>query len=205
MGDPDEYIERIIAGAAELFRNYGIRAVTMDSIAGHLGISKRTIYERFHDKDELLYAVLVNMIEKQKAKIEKIVNESPDVLSAVFTMIKMGRDHMAAMNPIISSDLKKYHSNVLKRLKETCENPDYESAQRIFREGISQGVFRDDLDVSILSRTFSSMGKIAGDMTLFPPEKFMQRDLIKNIFVNYLRGISTPEGIKIIDSLELEI
>ena len=54
----EEYDARIIGGAAELFRIYGIKAVTMDMIANHLGISKRTIYERFNDKDALLYAVI---------------------------------------------------------------------------------------------------------------------------------------------------
>lgn len=205
MNSPDEYNERIVAGAAELFRSFGIRAVTMDDIAGHLGISKRTIYERFHDKDELLYAVLVNMIEKQKEKIEKIVKDSPDVISAIFIMIKAGRDHMESMNPLISSDLKKYHTGVLKRLKATCGHPDFESAGRIFKAGIEQGVFRGDLDVEILSRTFSSMGTVIGDENLFPPDNFMHRDLVRNIIVNYLRGISTPEGLAIIDSLEPEI
>lgn len=205
MNSPDEYNERIVAGAAELFRTYGIKAVTMDSIAGHLGISKRTIYEGFHDKDELLYAVLINMIGKQKEKIEKILKESPDIISAIFTMIRTGRDHMESMNPLISSDLKKYHNGVLQRLKETCGHPDFESAGRIFKAGIEQGVFRSDLDVEILSRTFSSMGTVMDDANLFPPDNFMHRDLVRNIVVNYLRGISTPEGIKIIDSLESDI
>ena len=49
-----EIRERIIEGAANLFKTYGIRTVTMDSLAAHLGISKRTIYEVFSDKDELL-------------------------------------------------------------------------------------------------------------------------------------------------------
>jgi len=205
MNSFDEYNERILAGAAELFRIYGIKAVTMDTIASRLGISKRTIYERFHDKDELLFAVIVSMIEKQKETTEKILAESPDIISAIFTMIKMGRDHVASMNPLISSDLKKYHSSVLRRIKETCGHPDYESANKMFKAGIEQGVFRDDINVEILSRAFSSMGKIMGDPDLFPPGTYMYRDLVMNIIVNYLRGISTPEGIAFIDSHESEI
>lgn len=205
MNNSDEYNERIVAGAAELFRIYGIRAVTMDTIASHLGISKRTIYERFHDKDELLYAVIVSMIERQKDMIEKILVESPEAISAVFTMIRMGRDHVASMNPLISSDLKKYHSNVLRRIKETCGHPDYESANKMFKAGMEQGVFRDDINVEILSRTLNRMGAIMGDTDLFPPDYFMHRDLVRNIIVNFLRGISTREGIAIIESHESEL
>ena len=68
-----EIRERIIEGAAHLFKIYGIRAVTMDSLASHLGISKRTIYEVFSDKDELLVSVLQWMGEKQKALVSRIL------------------------------------------------------------------------------------------------------------------------------------
>ena len=63
--------ERIIEGAAELFKTYGIKSVTMDSLANHLGMSKRTIYEVFSDKDELLIGVLKRMAEKQKESGKK--------------------------------------------------------------------------------------------------------------------------------------
>ena len=102
----EEYDARIIAGAAELFRVYGIRAVTMDAIASHLGISKRSIYERFIDKDTLLFAVINSMIEKQRETMEGILAGSPDVITAIFTIIRMGRDHAATMNPLISADLR---------------------------------------------------------------------------------------------------
>ena len=205
MNDSDEYNKRIVAGAAELFRIYGIKAVTMDTIASHLGMSKRTIYEQFHDKDELLYAVIVSMMKRQKDMTEKILASSPDVIAAIFTMIKMGRNHVETMNPLISSDLKKYHSSVLSRLEANRENPDYDLAQTIIRAGVEQGVFRENLSIDILGRIFSIMGKIIGDTNLFPPEKFIQRDLIRSVILNYLRGISTPKGIARIDAMEIEI
>jgi AcrR family transcriptional regulator len=202
MNQSQEYDSRIIAGAAELFRMYGIRAVTMDTIAQHLGISKRTIYERFHDKDELLFAVMSSMIAKQKEKVESILNTSPNVIAAIFTMVRIGRDHAAAMNPLIGSDLRKYHSNVMQRIRESCENPDYEGARKIFSRGIEEGLIREDIDIEIVSRCFSGLGKMAGDENIFPPEKFAQTDLIRNTLLNYLRGISTDRGRMLIDEMD---
>ena len=72
MNQMEEYDARIIAGAAELFRTYGIRAVTMDTIAAHIGVSKRSIYERFIDKDTLLFAVMDSMIARQREMIQRI-------------------------------------------------------------------------------------------------------------------------------------
>ncbi len=99
MNPSEDYDARIVSGAAELFRTYGIRAVTMDAIATHLGMSKRTIYERFRDKDELLFAVMNEMIRKQKEMLENILNSSSNVMEAIFTMLRISREHMAAMNP----------------------------------------------------------------------------------------------------------
>jgi AcrR family transcriptional regulator len=205
MNQTEEYDLRIITGAAELFRQFGIRAVTMDMIASHLGISKRTIYERFRDKDELLFAVMDSMIGKRREKTDAILNSSPDIISAIFAMIRTGTDHAALMNPLIRSDLKKYHSKVLRRLREKCENPDHEAATKILETGIKQSVFRDDLNIDILSRAFSALASVIGDENLFPPEKFLQRDLIRNVMLTFLRGISTARGIELIDSMEHEI
>ena len=205
MNQTEEYDLRIITGAAELFRQFGIRAVTMDMIASHLGMSKRTIYERFRDKDELLFAVMDSMIGRRREKTDAILESSPDVISAIFSMIRAGTDHAAMMNPLIRSDIRKYHSKVLKRLREKCENPDHEAAMKILETGIRQSVFRDNLNLEILSRAFSALAVMIGDESLFPPEKFLQRDLIRNVMLNFLRGISTKKGIELIDSMEHEI
>ncbi len=205
MNQTEEYELRIITGAAELFRQFGIRAVTMDMIASHLGMSKRTIYERFRDKDDLLFAVMDAMIGKRREKTDAILNSTPDVISAIFSMIQTGADHAAMMNPLIRSDINKYHSKVLRRLREKCENPDHEDAMKILETGIRQSVFRDDLNLAILSRAFSALAAMIGDEILFPPEKFLQRDLVRNVMLNFLRGISTKKGIELIDSMEHEL
>jgi AcrR family transcriptional regulator len=202
VNQAQEYDNRIIDGAAELFRIYGIRAVTMDMIASHLGISKRTIYERFGDKDEMLFAVLNSMLIKQKEKIDSIIQSSPDIISAIFTLLDLGRDHAASMNPVIGSDLRKYHSKVLIRIKEKCDNPDYEGALKIILKGKEQGLFRKDIDDGIVSRFFTELKTVIGDNKVFPADEFGHRDLIKNVVINYVRGIATSEGIKLIEKVE---
>jgi len=200
--DAVECDDRILTEAAELFRLYGIKAVTMDTLAQHLGISKRTIYEKFSDKDELLMAVMNCMMLKQREKVESILDSSPNVIAAVFTMIRIMRDHMVAMNPLIHSDLRKYHSSVLKRMKEKCDYPDYKNPEHIIVKGKEQKLFREDIDNEIVSRCFQGLGSIITDSNLFPAEMFSQRELLINVIVNYLRGISTPGGLKIINELE---
>ncbi|MCU0365675.1 MAG: TetR/AcrR family transcriptional regulator [Bacteroidales bacterium] len=196
--------DRIITGAAELFRVAGIKAVTMDDIARELGISKRTIYEKYGDKDELLLAVMKCMVFRQRKMIEETISSSPNVIAAIFRMINMMREHTRSMNPVIFADLKKYHSKVLDKLKDSCELPDYKGSENIVAKGIEQGLFRDEIDVEIVSRCFQGLGQMISDVSLFPPDKYLQRDVIKSVIVNYMRGISTPAGAEIIKQFESE-
>ena len=205
MNQLNEYDARIISGAAELFRVYGIKAVTMDDIASQLGVSKRSIYERFRDKDTLLYAVLDSMIAKQRERIESILESSPDVISAIFTIIRTSRDHAATMNPLINADLRKYHSKVMKRLAEKCGHPDHEAGVKILEKGIQQGIFRETINTDILSRAFRGIAAMTGEKELIPSEMFERREIMRNVMVSFMRGISTPRGVQLIDSMENEI
>jgi AcrR family transcriptional regulator len=141
--------EHIILVATELFKNYGIKSVTMDTLANQLGISKRTIYEAFSDKDELLMAVLKNIAYQQKELINRVIDESENSIVAIFRMLEFNRNNFQTMSLAFQSDLKKYHHDVLIKNAENIEMPDY-----------------------------------------------------RNIFVNYLRGISTPKGLVLINKLE---
>ena len=80
--------EHIILVATELFKNYGIKSVTMDTLANQLGISKRTIYEAFSDKDEPLMAVLKNIAYQQKELINRVIDESENSIVAIFRMLE---------------------------------------------------------------------------------------------------------------------
>ena len=81
-------------------------------------------------------------------------------------------------------------------------NPDYEGALKIIVKGKEQGFFRKDIDDGIVSRFFTELKTVIGDSKVFPTDEFLHRDLIKNVVINYLRGIATVEGIKLIDRVE---
>jgi AcrR family transcriptional regulator len=194
--------ERIVEKAAGLFSIYGIRAVTMDSIAGHLGMSKRTIYETFSDKDELIASVLRLMAGKQKLLIEKVVNDSGNSVEAIFRLLEMSRDHFQAMSQAFYDDLKKYHYEVLIKASEISNMVELRNNQEIIEKGISEGYFRDDIDPDIVNRCLYLLGRSVVDNDLFPYDQFTRHDIIKNIFINYVKGISTEKGLKMIAGLE---
>jgi hypothetical protein len=197
-----EYRQRIIQEAATMFRTYGIRAVTMDMLASQMGISKRTIYEVFHDKDELLTGVMKWMAVKQREVVENTLNESDNVIEAIFRILNIMMDHFRNMSPAFQMDIKRLHQDVFKKLDNEDELPYIKNNSIIIERGIKEGVFRKDIDVKIINRCMLEVAKMSNDREIFPPDDFTSKDVIKNVYINYLRGISTQKGLDLIDYYE---
>lgn len=193
--------DRIIDGASHMFMTYGIKSVTMDSLASQFGISKRTIYEVFSDKDELLMAVLTRMASKQKEMVKKVLDESENSMVAIFRMLEMNRDNFQSMSPAFQADLRKYHHEVLMKNSDESEMPDYKNHQEVIENGIKEKLFRKDINPDLVNRCLYNLGRSIIDNELYPYELFTRHEVIHNIFINYLRGISTPKGLELIEKL----
>lgn len=189
--------DRIVSEAAELFRVYGTKAVTMDSLAQHLGISKRTIYEKFRDKNELLETVLTCMFRQQKEIMERLFASEENVFLAFFKHGKMMRDYFSNVNPIFKADLKKFHSDVIMKIRNSCGSQ-FENTLMFIHKGIEQGVIRSDINPDVVNRAIQGMARMLNDHEVFPPDMFTQKEIMHNVFLNYIRGIATAEGLKVL-------
>jgi TetR/AcrR family transcriptional regulator, cholesterol catabolism regulator len=196
--------DRIIEGAAELFRSYGIKTVTMDSLANHLGMSKRTIYEVFSDKDELLIGVMKRMAERQRELVKKVLDESENAIVAIFTLLKFNRDHLQSMSPAFQADMKRFHHEALMKKAENYEIPDHKNNQQVFERGIKEKLFRKDINPDLVNRCFDFMGRSVMNNDLYPFDQYSRHEVIANVLINYLRGISTAQGLELINKLELK-
>jgi len=199
-----QYRERIIEESAHLFLKYGIRAVTMDFLANEMGISKRTIYEIFRDKDDLLYAVFIYMGEKQMASIIPMIERSETVIHAVFELLDIIGNHMRQINPLFFEDLKKYHHGVDKKLEGKRFDTDMSITMNIVERGVKEGLFRNNINKNLVNRALHGIFMITGDFNLFPKEEFSRQEVVKDFFLNYLRGISTTKGLSLINICEQE-
>lgn len=188
-----------------MFMTYGIKSVTMDSLANQFGISKRTIYEVFSDKDELLMAVLTRMATKQKEMVKRVLDESENAIIAIFRLLEMNRDNFQLMSPAFQSDLKKYHHEVLMKKSDESEMPDYRNHKKVIENGIKEKLFRKDINPDLVNRCLYSLGRSIIDNDLYPYELFTRHEVIQNIFINYLRGISTTKGLELIEKLEAKL
>lgn len=194
----------IIAEAAELFKVNGIKSVTMDSIASHLGMSKRTIYEIFSDKDDLLVGVFNWMGERQKELVIRVLDESGNSIAAIFKLMEINLNHFQEMSPAFQADMKKFHQVLLMKKSDKYEIPDLRYYIQLIEKGIRDKLFRKEINPDLVNRCLFSLIRSIIDQDLYPSEQFHRREVLKNTFISYLRGISTTEGIEMINKLETE-
>jgi AcrR family transcriptional regulator len=141
------YRERIIEKASKMFSTYGIRAVTMDMLAGQMNISKRTIYEVLSDKDELLRGVLEWMAVKQKERTAEIMKSSDNVIAVIFRIIDLMMDHFQKVSPAFLMYKKSTHLEAIENAEKHNKIPYVGNNYEILKKGVEQGIFRDDINI----------------------------------------------------------
>lgn len=190
--------EKIIEEAGNLFMKNGIRVITMDSIALSLCISKRTIYENFKDKEDLIHSFLTQNISTHKNDLIKIVNSSNNVIESLFQFGKYNHDAFAKMNPLFFTDLNKYYSGMLESVKKSEKIGNGEISYLILKRGVNEGTFVKTIDIDIVNKfihvTMNHFFK-KDDQDCIPHSKVWT-----SIFLPYIRGICTEKGLEYLNS-----
>ena len=183
---------KIIEGAGELFVENGIKLVTMDMIAQSIGISKRTIYENFRDKNDLVNNFIsLAMVDHQKRAYE-ILAGSKNVIEALFNFGIFNQSAMKDVNPLFFNDLKRYHGEVFHKNILTGEARNFELTYTILRRGQNEGVFIKEINLEIANQFIHYMFDFFQKMK---EDKQCNQNLIwTSVILPYLRGICTEKG-----------
>ena len=193
-----EVRERILVESGQLFGKYGIRTMTMDSLAEEMGISKRTIYERFKDKDTLLLEVIMYYKTKTSEESHRLIEQSDNAIEALFRIIKMTVDQMQRMSPAFFHDFKKYHQKVFKEIASPGKIRDMSMTRRLLETGIEQEVFRNDFDIDIVNQTLHTLFDLFGHDSTMVDDGYDRKEMFDNIIIPFFRGISTKKGRKLL-------
>ena len=191
--------ERILKGAEELFFKYGIKSITMDDIAKHLAISKKTIYQYFADKNELVEILMAMKLKEDECEFKQIHQESENMVVEFFNMMKHMGEMFAKINPTIFYDLQKYHPNAWKLFKEFKQDCMASMVESTIDRGIKEGLVRSDLNAKILSRLRIEQVEMGFNSEIFPPDKFKMVDVQIAMIDHFLYGICTLKGHKLIN------
>lgn len=192
---------RILAAAAEMFRVKGIRAVKMDDIAHQLTISKRTLYEIYPNKEELVVECLKLQMEEHEAAFRAIIPDNANTMDILILFLKKHFDGMARLSPALYDDLVGYPR--LKKMLDERRQRNAENVKHFFMRGIDEGFFMPDYDIELAHR----MNMILSDQIRaqrlhndFAPDRIFRFNIL--IFI---RSFCTIKGIEMLDKALAEM
>ncbi len=189
--------EKIQKGAEELFMRYGVRSISMDDIARHLSVSKKTLYQHFADKEDIVTVTCRAHLERdaeQFAGIRKTARNAIEELVQLSVHIKR---NMQDMNPSLLFDLQKYHPKAWKVWLNHKNKFIREAVVRNLRQGMEEGYFREDMDPEVIASVRLELVQLAFNEEIFPSEMFKLSDVQMQIFDHFVFGLLTEKGRKL--------
>ena len=195
--DNIETHDKILEGCETLFMKYGIRSVTMEDIARHLAVSKKTLYQHFADKDDLVYKMSEMYLMRsfrQYQEIEKVSKNSIEELSKISVCMKRDLENL---NPSMLFDLQKYHSKAWSLYNEHKIKIISHSVVRNIRQGIDDGYYRSDINPEIMAITRMVLIESAFNPDLFPKDRFNFIEVQTQLFDMFVHGLCTEKGKKL--------
>jgi len=190
--------ERILEKAHELFIRYGVRSVSMDDIAAQLGMSKKTLYHDYTDKEELVDAVLSTVLEKNRNECFLDRQNAENAIHEVFQAFDMMQEMFSNMNPAIVFDLEKYHPAVYKKLQHHKKVFLYQVLKQNLERGIAEELYRPEINVDTLTRFRIEGMMLAFNSEVFPNNRTHLAAIQEELLEHFLYGLATLKGQKLI-------
>ena len=201
-----EVKDYIIDGADKLFCQYGFKSVTMDDIAKHLGISKKTIYQNFKDKNELINILIHDRIVNQDLQMNKCTVESENAVQDVFFTMQDMDYFLNTMNPVLFYDLQKYHQEAWLNFMAFKEKEIGKKIMENLERGIKEGLYREDLNVEIITKMrLGQVDMVFTQNAYYDTNKNSLSNIMVEITRHFLFGICNNEGPKLIHRYDQEL
>lgn len=186
---------RILQIATALFHQHGIKQVKMDDIANDLRISKRTLYEVYENKEDLLFEVLQQHDSAERQQLLEFDKPGTNVINIILEIYRVRTAEFITVNPLFFEDLQKY-PNLLTYVRKLHDDKEAEIVAFIER-GKNEGLFLENVNYGIVRElTFASEQFV---MNNFLFKRYDITELSRIMIMLFVRGICTEKGIKLLD------
>ena len=196
--------EKVVEHVSQMIMAMGVKSVRMDDVASSLGMSKRTLYEMFGDKEELLYQSVVYVMVKRNKQLFAEAKECDNMLESLLTSLRIftyiGR--IDDKEKRLAFNLKKFYPNVFERLQRFQSESSLAGLRYALDKCLEEGYIDPNVDVELMARLFfSSTAIYMYDMNITLPEYVSREEAFGAMVVNFLRGLSTVKGLQVIDKI----
>jgi AcrR family transcriptional regulator len=190
----NEKAKFILDCAEKLFTRYGIRSVTMDDVAKQAGVSKKTLYQFFNDKNHLVECIIKQFIEHHTENLKEIRTVSENAIDEYYRVIAIAMEEFLEVQPVFMHDLSKFFPGVWNQILEFqhifIKQYMYENLDR----GMKEGLFRNDINLDILSSYYASSVTTLFSHQLFPPSKMNFNELFTELFKYHSNAVMSDKG-----------
>ncbi len=186
----------IVEKAAELFLNLGFKSVTMDDLAVSMGVSKKTIYQHFENKHQLVKEAVFTIFKSITAEIKKIKQHNSNPIEELHCLKMIALKYLGNEKTSPNYQLQKYYPKIYQDLKSKEYQYFGDMVKDSLKLGVESGLFRDEIDIEFVSRLYINGMRGIKDIEIFPIEQFKIETLFENYIDYHLRAIVTDKGLK---------
>jgi TetR/AcrR family transcriptional regulator, cholesterol catabolism regulator len=184
----------ILEQVGKLYQRYGIKSVTMDDVAKHLVISKKTLYEHFSDKEDLVKNVLMLEHEHRCVFFNAIDDSKLNAIEEFFEVYKMLNSMFQEYNPSMEYDVRKYYPDLFLKVKEIRRKRMFDSVFSNLNKGKKEGLYRKELNSKIIAKLHVFRTESFFDNDMFSQEELTSFKMFHEIFIYHIQGILSHKG-----------
>lgn len=194
----DEKRLEIMERASAVYMKHGIKAITMDDLARELNISKKTIYENFANKDELIFSIIQLKTEMDSALCMNCLQQSENAIESLICISRVVATHIGGVNSTVFYDLRKYHRDSWDVLNQHKQNFVLDMIKENIIKGMKEGLYRSDTDVEIAARFYVGAIELLLSEITFPSTHFSFDHVFEELIRYHVSGIASSNGLSYI-------
>ena len=191
------YLEQI----GKLFLRYGLRGITMEEIADELGVSKKTIYNYFESKADIVDLLLQRHLNNKNESMWEAISHGKNAIEILIGITNLMKETIQDIPPLVKRDLVKHFPLQLKKSNEELKNKIYEYIKQNVLKGIDQGLYRSNLNVELIARHYVVSFDRYIRQEVMDGIDFSIDAYYEEILSYHIRGIATLKGVKILEKI----
>lgn len=193
-------MDEIIVSISTLFMKYGIKSVSMDDVSRELGISKKTLYQYFKDKDELVTKVVEHHAELLSGEMFKMVSENANAIEQLLKVSKFVSQYLKNINPSVTYDLKKYYPQIWKNVNLNNRDYIFNQIKQNMINGIKEGLYRSDINIDIITHFYLFRMEMSQTYEMIVENKYSYEEIFNTSFNYHIRGIANKKGLEYLEN-----
>ncbi|MEO0473050.1 MAG: TetR/AcrR family transcriptional regulator, partial [Bacteroidota bacterium] len=178
---------------------YGVKSISMDDIASQLGISKKTIYQYYSNKAELVNAVSESFFKADKEKSREIIRRSENAVHELVLFLKQAQVSLQSISNNAILEIRKYYPNAWTCFEDYTKGFVIDCVRDNLQRGVKEGYYRPNLQIEIVTRLRVAQFETALRQDIFPIPEFDPLQVQTEIMDLYFHGITTPKGKALLD------